>query len=276
MARGGVTSQWDAGTYHRVSQPHVRWGAAVVDRLDLRGDEVVLDGGCGTGRVTALVLDRWPSVRVLGVDASPAMIAQATQELGRYGDRVSLVVGDLLDLGPALAGRGPGSGAGSGPSPGSGAGSGPGTSRGVDAVLSTATFHWIHDHDRLFANLAGVLAPGGPLVAQCGGAGNIAAVQAILADLGATTDDTYFATPEETVDRLHAAGFVDVSAWLQPEPTPFGSQGELETFLATVVLRVQLAALAPADRPGLVRAVAERLPRGVVDYVRLNMVARRG
>ncbi|MGH9061343.1 MAG: class I SAM-dependent methyltransferase, partial [Acidimicrobiales bacterium] len=216
-AAGETSPGWDAATYDKVANPHVRWGRAVLDRLRLAGDEVVLDAGCGTGRVTEVLLDSFPSVRVIGLDASPDMVARAGERLAGYADRISLVVGDLLE--PLLAQLPAGW-------------SGP-----VDAVLSTATFHWVHDHDRLFANLAAALRPGGQLVAQCGGAGNIAAVQAAVVELGGGVDDTYFEGPSETEARLAGAGFTDVSCWLQPEPTGFASLAELETFLATVVLR---------------------------------------
>lgn len=242
-----MTSAWDAETYDRVANPHVAWGRAVVARLRLNGDELVLDAGCGTGRVTELVLGRYPRIRLLALDASPDMIEQARRRLAHWGQRISFVVDDLVDgrFGP------------------------------VQAVFSTATFHWIHDHDRLFANLARALDAGGPLVAQCGGAGNIASVHRALAALGARTDDAFFAGPEDTADRLARAGFEQISCWLEPAPAGFATIEELETFLATVVLRHQLAPIPPEDRAQFVQEVATRLPGREIDYVRLNIVARR-
>jgi trans-aconitate 2-methyltransferase len=145
-------------------------------------------------------------------------------------------------------------------------------------VLSTATFHWVPDHDALFANLAAVLRPGGLLVAQCGGAGNVASVHAAAAEL---LDDGWqgpwtFATPEETAERLEAAGFVDVETWLHEEPTPIEPGEPMETFLATVILRSHLERVPEPDRPGFVRRVAERLPTSTIDYVRLNILATYG
>jgi trans-aconitate 2-methyltransferase len=242
-----VSGTWDAATYDQVALPQARWGQAVVERLRLVGIERVLDAGCGTGRVTEMLLARAPGIRVVALDASPEMIGVARRRLARWGERTSFVQGDLLAGAP-----------------------GP-----VDAVLSTATFHWIHDHDRLFASLAQALVPGGQMVAQCGGEGNIASVQRALVDMGARVDDTYFATPEQTEARLERSGFEGISCWLQPEPTTFGSQEELETFLGTVVLRHQLAEVASAERRAFVHEVAARLPGGAIDYVRLNILALR-
>ena len=242
---------WDAATYDRVSDPQVAWASEVLDRLSLRGDETVLDAGCGSGRVTEQLLERLPAGRVIAADAAPSMLAEARKRLERFGERVSFME---CDLGRPLPLDEP-----------------------VDAVFSTATFHWVRDHDALFANLAAVLRPGGRLVAQCGGEGNIASVRQAVADLGETWPGPWtFATPEETVARLEAAGFVDVEAWLHDEPTPIDPGEPMETFLATVILRAHLDRLPEGEREGFVRRVAERLSSSEIDYVRLNLVARRG
>ena len=90
-----MTRDWDARTYDRVAEPQTRWGKAVLDRLPLRGDERVLDAGCGTGRVTELLLRRLPDGTVIALDGSPAMIDAARERLAPFGDRVHYVVADL-------------------------------------------------------------------------------------------------------------------------------------------------------------------------------------
>jgi trans-aconitate 2-methyltransferase len=242
---------WDGATYDRIADPMARWGSAVLERLPLTGDETVLDAGCGSGRVTEDLLERLPKGRVIAADAAPSMLVEARRRLARFGDRVAFVE---CDLGQPLPIDGP-----------------------VDAILSTATFHWVLDHDALFANLAAVLRPGGRLVAQCGGAGNVASVHAAAAEV---TGDGWrgpwtFATPEETAARLEAAGFDDVETWLHDEPTPIEPGEPMETFLSTVILRAHVERLHEADRAGFIRQVAERLPSNTIDYVRLNILARR-
>ncbi|HEX7473081.1 MAG TPA: methyltransferase domain-containing protein, partial [Candidatus Limnocylindrales bacterium] len=121
-----MTNDWDAATYDRIADPQARWGSAVLDRLPLRGDERVLDAGCGSGRVTAQLLERLPDGEVVALDASPAMVEEARRRLGDDA-RLTFVVADLLEPLPVVP--------------------------PVDAILSTATFHWVTDHDRLFRNL---------------------------------------------------------------------------------------------------------------------------
>jgi trans-aconitate 2-methyltransferase len=248
---------WDAATYDRVSDAHARWGATVLDRLTLRGDETVLDAGCGSGRVTEQLLARLPRGRVLALDASPKMLAEAARRLQHSGERVAFVHANLAQ--PLVL------------------------DRQVDAILSTATFHWLADHEALFRNLAAVLRPGGQLVAQCGGAGCIASVETAIRAAWPRDDGWpgpwHFATAEQTQHRLEAAGFVEVQTWLHDEPTPLEPGEPLETFLETVILGAHLDRLPEREHDGFVRAVAAGLPypeQPVIDYVRLNIVARHG
>jgi trans-aconitate 2-methyltransferase len=146
---GRIARDWDAATYDRISEPQLQWATEQLDRLELSGDETVLDAGCGSGRVTALLADRVPEGHVYAVDVAPSMAEHARQSLG---DRATVFCEDLvaLDL----------------PEP-------------VQAAFSNATFHWIQDHDALFAALARAMKPGAELVAQCGGRGNIDAFRTL-------------------------------------------------------------------------------------------------
>ncbi len=250
--------RWDAASYHRVSGPMEAMGARVLDRLPLAGAETVLDAGCGTGRVTALLCERLPEGRVIAVDGDAAMVAACRATLGAEVDagRVDVRQADLLELELDTP---------------------------VDAVLSTATFHWILDHDRLFARLFAALVPGGRLVAQCGGAGNIASVLGAadaVASAGPWADrfagwirPSLMATAEETASRLESAGFTEVHTWLEPAPQVPDEPAE---YLRTVNLGAHLHRLDEPDHDEFVRLVLARLPEPVtIDYVRLNIDARR-
>ena len=240
--------EWNASSYERVSAPQEEWGREVLERLDLQGDERVLDAGCGTGRVTAVLLERLPRGEVVAVDGSQAMVEQAR---ARLGGRAEVLAADLLELE---------------------------LDRPVDAILSTATFHWIADHDRLFARLYAALKPGGRLVAQCGGHGNVANVEAAVARvdhpaLRGWPGPWNFTTTAETAERLRRAGFTDVWTWPQQKlVTP----EDPREFLATVGLGAHLDRLPQADRGAFLDDVLVQLDApATIEYVRLNILARR-
>src|SRR5207342_3294600 len=112
-----------------------------------------------------------------------------------------------------------------------------------------------------FRHLATPLRSDGRLVAQCGGAGNIGAVQAVLATVGdGWTGPWNFATPEETEIRLRAAGFTDVRAWSYPQPEPFADREAFDAFLRLAILGAHLDRLPADEHDGFVAAVADRLP----------------
>jgi trans-aconitate 2-methyltransferase len=141
--------------------------------------------------------------------------------------------------------------------------------------LSTATFHWVLDHDRLFANLAAVLRPGGQLVAQCGADGNIAhLIEAVRKTGMERAGAWYYATPEDTRRRLQSSGFTDIRVWTHPEPTPI-DPAELSTYLETVCLRTLVAPMDADERAAFLARVAEAMGEPVIDYLRLNILARR-
>jgi trans-aconitate 2-methyltransferase len=243
---------WNAASYERVSGPLEAMGREVLDRLELRGDERVLDAGCGTGRVTAALVERLPRGEVVAVDGSPAMVEQAR---ARLAGRADVRVADLLELE---------------------------LERPVDAILSTATFHWIADHDRLFARLLAVLVPGGRLAAQCGGAGNVAELESaarrvgdrapFAAALGGWPGPWTFASPGETEERLRRLGWVDVWTWAHDVHVVPDDPRE---YLGTVALGSHAERLAPELRGPFIDAVLVELDDPVVDYVRLNILARR-
>jgi len=283
-----VPHDWDAASYDEVSVPQTRWGGAVASWLELGGGECVLDAGCGTGRVTEAVLARLPRGQVIALDGSAAMVATARSRLA--GAALSEAPADAHrglaertgapSEAPADAHRGLAERTGAshvaplvadlrGPLP-----IAPGS---LDGVISTATFHWLPDHDALFRELVRVLRPGGQLVVQCGGRGNLGSVRGMLAETGdgAWRGPWNYANAEATSARLEAAGFSGVRCWLNDEQTTFGSREALGVFLRTVVLWPYLERLPEAEHESFVERVLDRLPDLVLDYVRLNMVARR-
>lgn len=248
--------EWDASGYDSLPLPHQRWGARTLARLPLAGHERVMDAGAGTGRDTAALAALLPEGRVVAVDASARMLERLRARLAGHLHRVAAVRADLARPLP-LAG-------------------------GLDAVMSVAAFHWIPDHAALFSNLAAVLRPGGRLVAECGGRGNIAAVEsAVTAVLGeaALEDEAAgvwnFAGAGDTAFRLREAGFTDVDVSLVPDPARLATARQFRDYLAVVVLGGHLARLPGSRHEDFVSSVAARLTEPVVDYVRLTISAVR-
>jgi trans-aconitate 2-methyltransferase len=255
-------TEWNAGRYHQISAPQQAWGRRVLDRLPLAGNELVLDVGCGTGRVTAELARRVPDGRVVGMDRSPAMLETAAAWLKAHAPGTTLVLADAAAL-PFC--------------------------RAFDAVFSGATFHWIPDHAALFRSIVAALKPGGRLVAQCGGAGNLALLYGradrlmreprFASYFEEWAEPTYFADVETTRRRLVAAGFVDVEVSLEEAPTPFDSPDDFQEFIANVCLRHHLARLPRVERTTFLReltvAAAADSPAFTLDYWRLNIAGRR-
>jgi trans-aconitate 2-methyltransferase len=255
--------EWDAQTYDQVSEPQYQWGLEVLERLDPQPSESVIDAGCGSGRVTEKLLDRLPDGRVVGVDGSAEMIKVAGEKF-EGDDRVTLIVSDLLDLSPELLEQN-------------------GAPAAVDALFSTATFHWITDHDKLFSRIHSILRPGGRLVAQCGGEGNVAEHARAIATVAARPSFSShfegmtmmwnFANPQETEDRLRNAGFEEISCWLEDKRV---QPENAYDFTTTVTLGPHLTRLPEEKKREFAEAVLELLPDPLVlNYVRLNIDARR-
>ena len=253
-------AEWDAEQYHRVSGPQRSWGLRVLERLQPRPGERILDIGCGTGRLTSDMRARVPSASILALDRSHAMLREAVK---RADPAIPFLQADAARL-PLADGL-------------------------FDAVFSTATFHWVPDHPALFAEIHRVLVPGGRLVSQAGGGPNLSGLYARTADLARQdrltdcftdwSDPWTFAGVDDTRARLEHAGFTDIDVWLEPAPTTFANANDYRAFVTTACLRHQLARLPDRDRGAYVDALARRAARDdppyTLDYWRLNIDARK-
>ncbi len=260
-----VAREWDSAAYDRLSDPQFSWGMKVLKKLrtlPLRGDEHILDAGCGTGRVTEELLRAFPAATVTAVDASASMVCDAGKRLAAFGPRMNVAQLDLLDL--AEDGR-------------------------YDVIFSTAVFHWIKDHDQLFGNLLRALRPGGTLLAQCGGGPNLERLRSRTEKVMKLPEfEPHFRNwerlweypgPELTKTRLENAGFVEVSSGLEPALTPMPNESTFRMFVMTVILHPHLKRLPPELHRSfldpLAMQAAQDDPPFMLDYWRLNMYGRR-
>jgi trans-aconitate 2-methyltransferase len=255
--------EWNSSEYHRLSGPQVSWGKKVLSRLRLRGDEVLLDAGCGTGRLTAELLQALSHGRVIAVDLSQNMLHGARDYLmPQFGERVRFVAADVQEL-PF--------------------------ERAFDGVVSTAAFHWVLDQDRLFRSLYRTLRQGGWLEAQCGGGPNLARLRKRMAGLAATPkyapfladfeEPWVYADAQTAAATLQRAGFIDVETGLEPAPTLFDDVQHYSEFIKTVILRTHLERIPDADlRAQYVSELAGQAgsddPPFLLDYWRLNLSAK--
>jgi trans-aconitate 2-methyltransferase len=257
-------TEWNAASYHKVSAPQTSWGQKVLNRLQLNGDERAIDAGCGSGRLTGELMERLPQGRLVAIDRSWNMLMTARANLRPVlGSRVSFAQVSLPDLPFA---------------------------NWADLVFSTATFHWIKDHDALFAGIFTTLRSRGRLHAQCGGGPNLQrahelAEQVMHADPFAPHFRDWpgpweFANAAVTAGRLQRAGFVDIDTNLEEAPTTLASEADYREFVTTVIYHPHLERLPDA---GMKQAFIDRVTElaanepvpFTLDYWRLNMTARK-
>jgi trans-aconitate 2-methyltransferase len=265
---------WNAGRYHALSDPQLEWGRRVMRRLAPMPGERILDLGCGTGRLTIALLEAMGEGHVVGLDRSAAMLKEAVSrsatrppvtplhDASVRPSRLSFVMGD----GTAL--------------PFAGA---------FDAVFSTATLHWILDHDAVFASVYRALAPGGRFVAQCGGFRNLERLlehaSALMAEPAWAAyfrdwrPSWQFADVPTTMMRLERAGFTSVDAYLEEAPTPLADREQFAEFVQLICLRPHMARIPDADQPSFIAAIVERAAGDpepfTLDYRRLNISGRK-
>jgi len=260
--RAASATEWNARAYHAVSEPQFEWGKRVLSSLSLQGNETVLDGGCGTGRLTSLLAERLPGGFVIAVDRSANMVRVAAETLAPVGN-TSVALADLASL-PFQ--------------------------QTLDVVFSTATFHWVLDHDRLFGSVYASLRPGGRLVAQCGGIGNLERLHTRTHALMSSAafaplfkdwrEPRNYADADATYRRLERAGFRDIDTHIEPSPVTFPNAEAFAAFASTVVLRPVLAHIADERlRTSFLEQVTELAsadnPAYELDYQRLNIRAQR-
>jgi trans-aconitate 2-methyltransferase len=248
---------WNAAAYDDLSDPMFEWGMTVLETLPLKGGERVLDAGCGSGRLTEELLGRMPAGEVVALDSSPQMLEQARQRLSRFGERVEFVEASLQNF--ELADK-------------------------VDGIFSNAVFHWVPDHAAMFRCLHAALKPGGWLVAQFGGVGNLArahrradevAEQAPFKEyLAGVEYGPHFEDTASTRQRMEAAGFRVSEAKLHTVVARFERRERYEAFLRTVVLRRPVANLPEDLQREFLQEISNRTLRDeggyMLDYVRLT------
>ena len=212
-----TTGDWDARDYAAHSRGQQIWARELIAKLELRGDEDVLDIGCGDGRPTAAIAERLPEGSVLGVDQSAAMIELAREQFPPATHpnlRFEQMDATRLVL-----------------------------PRAFDVAFSTAALHWIEDHAAVLRGVCACLRPGGRLLFQSGGRGNVAAAFAVVDEVIARsrwrgffkdfTPPYHFYGPEEWQAWLRDAGFRSRRVELIPKDMVHSGDAALLGWLRT-------------------------------------------
>jgi trans-aconitate 2-methyltransferase len=255
---------WNAEVYDKIGTPMRRWAQQVIDDLGLRGDETVLDAGCGSGSVT---LDLWEKVKegkIYALDSSPDMVAKLRATLDERGiENIVPMQTDLTKF--SLPEK-------------------------VDVVFSNAVFHWIQDDTGLFGSLARATKSGGRLRAQCGGGENNKNLMTATRDvekripyaehLSGRVDSRIYRTEQQAVEALQRNGWTNARANLFPSPVAFEDIDSAMLYLKTIILQQQASALPEGLDDQFLRDVIDEviIRHGapfVADYVRLDLWAER-
>jgi trans-aconitate methyltransferase len=243
---------WDASLYGGNGRFVALLAGSLVEALQPKAGERILDLGCGDGFLTQRIAES--GATLVGVDSSPQMIAAATER----GVDARYASGEALHF-----------------------------DQEFDAVFSNAALHWMRDQDAVLDGVYRALKPGGRFVAECGGQGNIAAIRvALLAVLTARgippdrIENNRFFSNTEYRALLESHGFPVEEATLTPRPTPLpsGMADWLQTFRSSV-----LQQLPAAEKPAAIEQIVsllkpvlcDREGNWTADYMRLRFVARR-
>jgi trans-aconitate methyltransferase len=248
--------KWNSALYDEKHSFVWKLAEGVLELLDAKPGERILDLGCGTGHLTAKIAEA--GAHVVGVDRSPEMIRQAREKYPAL--RFEVMDASELTLGGAF-----------------------------DAVFSNATLHWIKQPERVIAGISKLLRPGGRFAAEFGGKGNtselVKAVVRVWKKLGLpgpSPHPWYYPSVAEYAGLLEKNGFEVTYAILFDRPTPLddgerGLRNWLEMFGASLV-----ESLPEAKRGRLKEEIEEQLRpllfldgRWVMDYRRLRIVAKR-
>ena len=248
--------KWDAGLYDDKHSFVWKLAEGVLELLEAKPGERILDLGCGTGHLAAKIAEA--GAQVVGVDRSPEMIRQAREKYPAL--RFAVMDARELTLGGAF-----------------------------DAVFSNATLHWIKQPERVITGIGELLRPGGRFVAEFGGKGNtnelVKAVERSWQKLGfpgSLPNPWYYPSIAEYAALLEKNGFEMTYAILFDRPTPLddgerGLRNWLEMFGASFT-----EALPDSKRGRLKEEIEEQLRpilfhdgHWVMDYRRLRIVAKR-
>jgi len=259
-----MAHEFDGGKYEQASAHQKEWGEKLIAEMDFRGDERVLDLGCGDGALTARIAGFLPGGKVIGIDASRGMTDVA---LGKSRDNLNFLLMDIDDL--DFAGL-------------------------FDLVFSNATLHWVKDHTRLLANVRRSLREGGVLRFDFAGDGNCSrffkVIREAMADGPFSKYFTAFQRPwymppvEEYKHLADGCGLADVRVWGENGDRFFVDKEAMIRWVDQPSLVPFLSRVDESDRGAFRDLVVRRMVEETLQpdatcletFRRINVFARKG
>jgi len=261
---------WDALTYDNISDVIESWGLDLIERLNWKGNEIVLDAGCGSGRLTKIISTKLPKGKVFAVDLDSSMIKLANERLGKISN-VKFIQSNICDI--ELQDK-------------------------IDVIFSNAVLHWISNHRKVFRHFWQILKPNGQLSIQCGGYGNLTKTLSVFNKVRKSlefcnyfcnrkgesiwNEPWYFAKAEDTVKILKEIGFKNIEVSLENKVAKFHDKEDYFIFIKTIVLRPYLEYLSNDKLKNMfAKAVLHEIETNFkelqwkLDYVRLNIHAKK-
>ena len=259
---------WDASTYDHISDAQESWGHEIIEYRKWNGNEIVLDAGCGSGRLTRILSSKVPQGKVIAVDSDLSMIRLAKENLAKISN-IEFIKKDISQL--ELEEK-------------------------VNVVFSNAVLHWILNHKKVFERLWQILNSGGQLLIQCGGHRDLAKTLSILNKVSESKEFNnyfcnnkgediwnqtwYFAKKEYTEKILQEIGFRNIQVFLEDKEAKFSNKEEYFLFIKTIVLLPYLKYLPNETlKDKFAKSVIQEIEDNAkelqwkLDFVRLNINA---
>jgi trans-aconitate methyltransferase len=256
---------WDAETYDNISTIQEQFALKLIQLRNWTGKEIVMDAGCGSGRVTKILAKEIPNKKIYAIDIDVNMIDKAKDNLSQF-ENVTIINSDLLDLNLQII------------------------SSKVDVIFSNAALHWILNHQKLFNTFFELLNQNGQLLIQCGGYGNLKKAISIFNKIKDSEkfkdyfkewkEEWYFPKPSNTEKLLNEIGYNNIKVYLSEASISFVNKSSYSLYLKTVVLGPYLRYI-PSDnyKEEYLKSILNEIEQNHLemiwnlDYVRLNILA---
>ena len=265
-----MESGWDATTYDCISDIQESWGHKIIERRRWKENEIVLDAGCGSGRITKIISTQVPQGKVFAVDSDSSMMTIAKENLAKFSN-IQFIKADVSEIE---------------------------LDEKVDVVFSNAALHWILNHKKMFELFWQILKPDGQLLIQCGGYGEFAKTLPIFNKVRKSNQfynyfcndkgeniwkqTWYFAKKEDTEKMLKEIGFKNIQVFLENRESKFNNKEEYFLFIKTIVLLPYLKYLPNETlKDKFAKSVIQEIETNSkelqwkLDFVRLNINAKK-